>query len=134
MATHHQTHNGGRHLVVGEALLRGYSANLRGSSTYVEINGHVAQVQVAAKGAWMIENVDKYVAGTVETVVLVDVTGGVREFYIVAGDQLRRDVAKRHAAFLQRVGGTRPRNPSSKHTGIAPEQVRRWRNRWSRFD
>src|SRR3954470_24117784 len=92
MATHHQTHNGGRHLVVGEALLRGYPAALRGSSTYVEINGHIAQVQVAAKGSWMIENVEKYVSGSVETVVLVDITGGVREFYIVPGDQLRRDV------------------------------------------
>lgn len=131
--THNQTHNAGRYLAVGEALLRGFRASVRGPSTYIEVNGHVAQVQVAAKGTWMIENVDRYVAGTVETVVLVDLTAGARDFYIVAGDELRRDVLQRHKAFLERVGGTRPRNPSSKHAGIRPEDVHRWRNRWNRF-
>lgn len=133
MATHHQIHNAGRHLAVGEALLRGYSASLRGARTYIEVNGHTAQVQVAAKGAWMIENVDKYAAGTVETVVLVDTTGGIREFYIAPGDQLRRDVQKRHQAWLARVGGVRPRNPASRHAAIYPEHVRKWRNRWTRL-
>lgn len=134
MATHLQVHSAGRHLAVAEALLRGYDASLRGPRTYIEVNGHVAQVQVATQGAWMVENIDKYLAGTVDTVVLVDTTGGVREFYIAPGDQLRRLVEGGYARWLASVGGTRPRNPASKHTAISPEAVRRWRGRWKRFE
>jgi hypothetical protein len=45
-----------------------------------EVNGHKAAVQVAAQGAWQVEDVEKYLRGTVERTVLVDVTGGEREF------------------------------------------------------
>ena len=131
--THQQTHDAGRHFAVAEALMRGYQAALVGRSSYIEVNGHTAQVQVAAQGAWMIENVDKYTSGTIEHIVLVDLTDGLREFYICPGDQLRGDVRKRHDQFLASQGGTRPRNPDSKHTAIAPEQVRKWRNGWRRL-
>jgi hypothetical protein len=131
--THQQTHDAGRHFAVAEALMRGYQAALIGRSSYIEVNGHRAQVQVAAKGAWMIEDVDKYTSATIERIVLVDLTDGLREFYICPGDQLRSDVRKRHDQFLASQGGTRPRNPGSKHTAIYPEQVRKWRNGWGRL-
>lgn len=50
--THQQTHDAGRHFAVAEALMRGYQAALVGRSSYIEVNGHKAQVQVAAQGAW----------------------------------------------------------------------------------
>jgi hypothetical protein len=73
--THHQTHQAGRHLAVAQALLRGYPASLGGRKlSTIEVNGHTAQVQVAGKGAWIIENVETYVAGTIEIVILVEVS------------------------------------------------------------
>jgi hypothetical protein len=131
--TNQQTHDAGRHLAVAEALLRGYQAALVGRSSYIEVNGHKAQVQVAAKGAWQIEDVDKYTSASIEHVVLVDVTDGLREFYICPGDQLRSLVRKRHDEFVRSKGGTRPRNPASKHFALYPEQVRKWRKGWSRL-
>jgi ribosome modulation factor len=131
--THQQTHDAGRHLAVAEALMRGYPAALVGRSSYIEVNGHKVQVQVAAKGAWQIEDVDKYTSAMIERVVLVDLTDGLREFYICPGDPLRSDVRKRYDQYLASKGGTRPRNPASKHSAIYPEQVRKWRNGWRRL-
>jgi len=113
--------------------MRGYKAALVGRSSFIEVNGHKAQVQVAAKGAWQIDDVDKYTSAVIEHVVLVDVTDGLREFYICPGDPLRVDVRKRHDQFVSSKGGTRPRNPESKHSAIYPEQVRKWRNGWGRL-
>jgi hypothetical protein len=131
--THQQTHDAGRHFAVAEALMRGYPAAIVGRSSYIEVNGHKAQVQVAAKGAWQIEDVDKYTSATIEHVILVDLTDGLREFYICSGDLLRSEVRKRYDQYLASKGGTRPRNPASKHTAIYPEQVRKWRNGWRRL-
>jgi hypothetical protein len=113
--------------------MRGYQAALVGRSSYIEVNGHKVQVQVAAKGAWQIVDVDKYTSATIERVILVDLTDGLREFYICPGDPLRSDVRKRHEQYLASKGGTRPRNPASKHSAIYPEQVRKWRNGWRRL-
>jgi ribosome modulation factor len=131
--THQRTHDAGRHFAVAEALMRGYKATLIGRSSYIDVNGHKAQVQVAAKGAWQIDDVDNYTSATIEDVVRVDITDGLREFYICPGDLLRSDVRKRHDQFLASKGGTRRRNPDSKHSAIYPEQVRKWRNGWKRL-
>lgn len=131
--THKQTHDAGRHYAVAEALMLGHGAGLVGSSSFIEVNGHKARVQVAAKGAWMIENVDQFGADTVEFNVVVNVTHSPPEFYICPGDKLRADVLKRHHDYLASKGGTRPRNPDSKHAAISPEHVARWRERWKRL-
>lgn len=130
--TNQKTHDAGRHLAVAQALLRGYKAGLA-SLSHIDVNGHEAQVQVAAKGAWQIADVDKYTSASIEHIVLVDVTDGLREFYICPGDALRAQVRKRHDDYVASKGGTRPRTPSSKHSVIDPEQVRKWRNGWKRL-
>ncbi|GGS81093.1 hypothetical protein GCM10010222_22980 [Streptomyces tanashiensis] len=130
--TNSQTHQAGRHLAVAEALLRGLPAKPRGAQTYIEVGEHVAQVMVAAKGAWIIADIDKFTALTCDRVVLVNVTDG-RDFYIADGDKLRAEVRTRHREFLERVGGTRPRNPDSRNTVIQPEHVTEWRDRWELF-
>jgi len=132
--THHQTHQAGRHLAVAQALLRGCRAKLVGRSTYIEVNGTKAQTQVAGQGAWQIENFETYLAGTIGAVVLVDVTGERPGFFVVPGDELRNLVRQRHDEFLTRVGGTRPRNPDSKHARIDPSDVQRWKDRWELFE
>lgn len=133
-ANHQQKHQAGRHLAVGQALLRGASAQLVGPTTYVQINGTQAQVQVAAQGAWQIADVEKYVEGTIEAVILVDITGAVPEFYILPGDEVRALVRVQHAEFMARVGGSRPRNPDSKHAKIDTAEVQRWKGNWALFD
>lgn len=131
--THNQTHDAGRHLAVAEALIRGYKAYLVGRSSYIEVNGHKAQVQAAAKGAWQIQDVDKYTSATIAHVVLVDITGDRRDIYICPGDTLRSEVRKRHDDFLSRNDGVRPRNPESRHATIYPDHVQKWRENWSRL-
>lgn len=79
-------------------------------------------------------NVDRYLKGTIEWIVLVDISGTVPEFYLVPGERIRAIVKRKHEAFLGRVGGVRPRNPESKHSRIEQPDVQRWRNRWSTFD
>jgi hypothetical protein len=119
---------------MAEALLHGFKAQLIGRTSFVEINGHKAQVQVATRGSWQIANVDKFLQGDAPYAVLVDLSGRGPEFYIVPGKKLREIVETRHSAYLKRVGGVRPRNPSSKHAAIDPSRVRRWRDRWSVFE
>jgi hypothetical protein len=131
--SHKQTHDAGRHYAVAEALMRGLDAELIGGSSFIQVNGHKARVQVAAKGAWMIENVEQFHADTVDFNVLVNVTHSPPEFYICPGEQLRADVLKRHQAYLASKGGVRPRNPDSKHAAITPEQVAKWRDAWRRL-
>jgi hypothetical protein len=64
----------------------------------------------SAQGAWQIADVDRYVEGTIGTVVLVDIGGAAPEYYIVPGDDLRALVRTRHEEFMARVGGRRPQN------------------------
>ncbi|MFI6226165.1 hypothetical protein ACIBCR_02460 [Micromonospora echinospora] len=76
----------------------------------------------------------KMTAMSTEFYVLVDVTAGRRDFYVVPGDELRSGVRQRHEEFMASVSGVRPRNPDSRHTAIEPANVERWRDRWSLFD
>ena len=133
-ATNHQKHEAGRHLVVAHALLRGHAAKLDGPQRYVQINGHRAVVMLAGMGAWQIADVEDFTSSLQPLYVLVNVTDGAPAFYVVPGEELRRGVSARHDAFLARVGGERPRNPTSKHTVIEPAHVREWQDHWSLFD
>ena len=65
--THHQTHQAGRRLAVGRALLHGYRANLSGPQTFIDVNGHRAAVMVAGQGAWMIADIDRFTQQTTES-------------------------------------------------------------------
>lgn len=131
--SHQQTHQAGRHLAVGQALLDARDASLVGPQTHIEVNGHRAAIMVAGKGAWMIENVDKFTASTIAAYVLVNVTGPTPTFFVAPGDELRRDVRERHEQFMARVG-TRPRNSESLHTKIEPGDLSKWADNWSLFD
>ncbi|MFI7605866.1 hypothetical protein ACIBTV_12155 [Micromonospora sp. NPDC049366] len=64
--SNHQKHQAGRHLAVAEALLQGHSASLHGAQTFVTINGRTAAVQVAAQGTWMIADIDKMTAMSID--------------------------------------------------------------------
>lgn len=131
--TNQQKHNAGRYLAAGEAWLHGYKATVVDPRTFIQVNGHKAQVQVATQGAWQIEDVFKYTSATIEHIVLVDLTGDRRDFYICPGDELRSDVRQRFDEFLSRNAGQRPRNPDSTHAAVYPTDVQKWQNNWSRL-
>ncbi|MFF0234349.1 hypothetical protein [Micromonospora sp. NPDC005254] len=133
MPTHQQTHQAGRHLAVGQALLRGHRASLAGAQTFIDIDGRRAAVMVAGKGAWMIADIATFTDSTVATYVLVDVSEAHPRFFIAPGDELRHDVRQRHQQFMARVG-VRPRNSESRHTKIEPQDVAQWEVDWSAFD
>ncbi|MEV0217680.1 hypothetical protein [Micromonospora sp. NPDC050695] len=82
----------------------------------------------------MVADIDRMTAMSVDVYVLVDVTEGRRDFYVVPGDDLRAGVRERHDEFIASVGGVRPRNPESRHTAIYPKDVEAWRDRWSLFE
>ncbi|WP_326563478.1 hypothetical protein [Micromonospora peucetia] len=98
-----QTHQAGRHLAAGQALLNARSASLVGRRTHIEVDGHLAAVIVASKGAWMIKNVDNFTASSIVAYVLVNVTAPTPKFFVAPGDELRRDVHERHRQFMARV-------------------------------
>jgi hypothetical protein len=133
-ATRQQKHEAGRHIVVAEALLRGYNAQTIGPSRLVEINGHQAGVYVKTMGSWQISNLDKFLEATTERVVWVELTETRPEFFIMDGDEARAVFSRGQQDWLKRVGGVRPRTPDSTHAGVRSDQVETWRNRWSLFD
>ncbi|MER6823471.1 hypothetical protein ABT316_28880 [Streptomyces cellulosae] len=69
---------------------------LKGAQTYVEVGGHTAQVMVAAKGAWMIADIEKFAALTCTRVILVHITADGKYFYVADGETLRAEVQTRH--------------------------------------
>jgi hypothetical protein len=133
-ATRQQKHEAGRHLVVGEALLRGYDAHSIGPTRLVEVNGHRAAVHVKTKGSWQLGDIDKFVGATTERIVFVELTETGPEFFILDGDDARAIVKRDQEQWLKRVGGVRPKTPDSKHAAVNSEHVEPWRNRWSLFD
>jgi hypothetical protein len=133
-ATRQQKHEAGRHLVVGEALLRGYDAHTIGPTRLVEVNGHRAAVHVKTKGSWQLGDIDKFVGATTERIVFVELTETGPEFFILDGDDARAIVKRDQEQWLKRVGGVRPKTPDSKHAAVNSEHVEPWRNRWSLFD
>ena len=133
-STNHQKHQAGRHLAVAHAMLHGYSAEIVGPHRYVEVNGLSAVVMLAGMGTWQIADVTDFISSGQERYLLVDVTDATTALYLVPGDELRKGVRERHESFLERVGGTRPRNPQSRHAAIEPAHVAQWRDRWSLFE
>jgi len=90
-ATNQQKHEAGRHLVVAEALLRGYDAQTVWRSGLVEINGHQAEVKMTTTGRWQIGDIYKFAEATIQRIVFVDVTETGPDFYIMDGDEARRN-------------------------------------------
>ncbi|MGC5400748.1 hypothetical protein ACPXCP_34025 [Streptomyces sp. DT20] len=116
--TNSQKHQGGRHLVLAEVLLRGTLTAAR--SGYLRRYARSGTSDGRRPGGLVIADIDTTTALTCERVILVDVTNGRRDFYVVEGADFRAGVPACHEAFLQQQGGTRPRNPDSKHTAVRP--------------
>lgn len=63
--------------------------------------------------------------------VLVQVIGTAKdEFYILTKKELQAEVAHSYEAYLARHGGQRPKNSSSYHMALSPQNLNPYKNRW----
>jgi hypothetical protein len=51
-------------------------------------------------------------------------------YWIVPDWWIRNDIYRAHQAYLERHGGTRPRNPTSTHHSIDERRLEQWEDRW----
>jgi hypothetical protein len=96
----------------------------------LRVNGALVQVPAQRAGAWQVSDVARPLADDTDAVIFVDLSGDAPDFYVVSADWVRQDVARHHREFLDRVGGTRPRNPNSTHHAIDVARVAEWHQRW----
>lgn len=132
--TNMQKHQAGRHLVVGQALLRGLRAELDGPRGFVVINGRRTRVHVAVRGDWQIGDIDANAREAVDNAVLVDARSGTPAYFVVSGDEMRAFISAQNERFLKSHGGRRPRTPDSRHAAIRVADVGHWKDRWSLFE
>lgn len=51
-------------------------------------------------------------------------------YWVVPDWWIRDNIYRTHQAYLDRHGGTRPRNPDSKHHSIDESRLTEWQGRW----
>jgi hypothetical protein len=52
------------------------------------------------------------------------------DYYIMAGNWLRRNIYEEHQKYLLLHGGIRPITPKSTHHRVVDEDIERWKDRW----
>lgn len=55
------------------------------------------------------------------------------EFYIIPGKDLQAIVYQKYAAYLEKKGGVRPKNPDSEHIKIKPVEISMFKEKWDCF-
>jgi hypothetical protein len=128
----HQVHDFARFHAAAAALVNGcHAVSVTGRQTRLTVDGKTAQVNSRRLpgSPWQF-SADHPVVDDAVAVIFVDLTGDAPDFYIAPGQWVRNDVEQHHAAWLKSKGGTRPRNPASDHTGVEPERIRQWHQRW----
>jgi hypothetical protein len=65
--------------------------------------------------------------------VRLGVTYAADEFYVLSWRDVQRLVAQNYRANLKRLGGVRPRNPSSRHTAVSTKHLEPFRDAWTAF-
>lgn len=145
----------GEHMVVAELGRREIVATpFAGNVPDIDILGYFGgqsipiQVKALTKGAWSFQitdfceismdgnrqiigdPVDRSGSATVFVFVAIGDSAGSDAFYILTWRELRDLVIGLHDEFLSRNNGARPRNPTSMHTGILPNQLEPYRDNW----
>lgn len=127
----HQVHQAARFYAAAEATVHGHTTELLGPRTRLKINGKVAQL-FARRQAWQPTG-ENPIKDDADFVIFVDMATSNLGFYIAPAGWARDDILRRHAEWLSRIGGTRPRNPDSQHRTIEVEHIAQWRDRWDLF-
>jgi hypothetical protein len=93
-------------------------------------------VKTRRSGSWQASTDDAKVADEKKDEnhfwVFVDIEGSKKDadFYIVPEWWIQNNIHQVHHAYLSRHGGTRKKNPNSKHHSIKWDRLEEWRNRW----
>jgi hypothetical protein len=148
----------GEYLVAAELSRRGYIATtFTGNVPHYDIvsvdeaGGHVlVQVKAIAGSSWQF-NVDRFApitfdgprqivgrrmrepySGLVCVLVQLRPIGSATpdHFFVLPWRDLCRIVVTGHTRYLQGHGGIRPRKPTSLHTALSVDQIKKWENRW----
>lgn len=126
----HAVQAAGRHLVAGEALLRGLSAEIHvsGRLGWVSINGRRVEVH-AAKDEWPLTG--PRVQPDADAVVFVRRgERGAHEYFIATRDQAIAALDADMAAQMRKWDGQRPRTPGSDQQTLHRHIAEPWRDRW----
>lgn len=129
-----QIHAVAAHLVVAEAIIQTrlpVDAWPEGRRYRVRVGRSAMPVQVFSRrsGDWQLD-IKNPLAPDTQAVVLVDFSEAPTGFYIVPADQLRDDVRTRYEEYVGRSGGSRPKNPDSRHHALRTSHVTQWYGRW----
>lgn len=128
----HQVHDFARFHAAAAALASGCrTVQVTGRQTRLTVDGRTVQVSSRRLpgSPWQL-SASRPVVDDAVAVIFVDLTGTEPDFYIAPADWVREDVKAHYANWLERKGGTRPRNPDSDHTGVELDRIRQWRQRW----
>lgn len=142
----HQVGQAGEHFVAAELHRRGgYAVTFSGNMPNIDVLASNAEhtrtvaIQVKTKTArdWQTSTTRGAARGEDSADerfwVLVDIGKTPAQpprYFIVPEWWVQNDIHERHAEYLARQGGQRPRNPESKHFAIRPHFVEQWESRW----
>lgn len=127
----HQVHQVARFYAAAMVATQGHRVEIVGPRTRLSVDDRVVQLLSRRQpGSPWQANAEQPTVEDAEAVIFVDLTGEAPDFYVAPAAWVREDVHTHHAAWLARVGGTRPRNPESNHTAIPLERIQQWHHRW----
>ena len=58
------------------------------------------------------------------------VAKGQDRFFIIRWEELTEIIVADYAAYMEKHGGVRPRNPKSRHCSLSPESLKGFEDRW----
>jgi hypothetical protein len=128
------TSKAGYHLAAGEALRRGYKADLAkdGRRWRLTVNDAPVQVKSHRSGDWPFADPEKEVWEETAFMIFVDLAPEEGPtYYVIEKDELRSILKAMHEDFLrcQKDGG-RPRNPESKQQSLKTSDLEPYRGKW----
>ena len=136
----------GEHYVAAELHRRGaYAVTFSGNMPEIDIlasdvqRARTVAIQVKTKtaGTWQTTTrrgrPREEEPDTIEFWAFVDIgkdPDARPSFYVVPAWWMENSIHVEHQAYLARHGGTRARNPDSKHHAVAANRLEQWRERW----
>lgn len=141
-----QTGQAGEHFVAAEMNRRGaYAVTFAGNMPKIDIlaSNHdrtrevSIQVKTRRAGTWHASIDDGRKCKTTSKEkhfwVFVDIenVNAPPTYYVVPLWWIQNNIYETHDTYLKKHGGSRAKNPNSKHHGIDPKRIVQWKERWN---
>jgi len=140
-----QTARAGEHYVAAELNRRGaYAVTFAGNMPKIDIlasdinQTRTVSIQVKTRrtGSWH-SSIDEGKKCTepqdeISFWIFVDLEDSSKppSYFIVPDWWMRNNIYKEHKAYISKHGGSRARNPKSKHHAIPIKRIKQWQDRW----